>query len=420
MANRSRQLYQPRRNNSSSSYSSYSDSTQSKIPKACNQNSNSSSIIYSNKTSSSSSKTGEFTSRIENSNHTDGDQDPPNLIGTCPFMCPVGERERRERLRDLAVFERLHGNPAKTSPALAVKKFSRTISSKDMKASDVRPVPVLEETLNYLLDLLHSSDHPFDVVHDFIFDRTRSIRQDLSMQNIVSDQVIRMYERMVKFHIISYHHLHRSSQTPNTASMSHLNLEQLMKALTTLFSLYEVNRASHSASPNEAEFFSLYLLLHLSPDNQVEPLSLWFRRIPSSVMESRAMSFARRILRYYRLGNYKRFISTTEEEASYLQYCIVEPYISEVRKLAVSCISYGGYKLQPYPVEHLSKILMMKESDVEAFSVDCALETSDDGTGKGLVSTKQAVINKTSKEHNKYYELDSSRIERLCAELPAL
>lgn len=66
-----------------------------------------------------------------------------------------------------------------------------------MKASDVRPVAVLEDTLNYLLNLLHSSDRPFDVVHDFIFDRTRSIRQDLSMQNIVTDQVIRMYERMV-------------------------------------------------------------------------------------------------------------------------------------------------------------------------------------------------------------------------------
>ncbi|XP_042014187.1 SAC3 family protein C-like isoform X1 [Salvia splendens] len=415
MANRSRQPCQPRINNSSSSYLSHSDSTHSKIPKPSNR-------IYSTKTSSSSSKTGEFSRRIENSYYDDGDQDPPNLIGTCPFMCPLEERQRRERLRDLAVFERLHGNPAKTSPALAVKKFCRTISSKDMKASDVRPVPVLEDTLNYLLDLLHSSGHPFDVVHDFIFDRTRSIRQDLSMQNIVSDQVIHMYERMVKFHIISYHHLHRSSQTPNTASMSHLNLEQLMKALTTLFSLYEVNRASHSASQNEAEYFSLYLLLHLSPDNQVEPLSLWFRRIPSSVMESKAMSFARRILsacRYYRLGNYKRFISTTEEEASYLQYCIVEPYISEVRKLALSCISYGGYKLQPYPVEHLSKILLMKESDVEALSIDCDLETSDVGTGKGLVSSKQAVINKTSKEY-KYYELDSSRIERLCAELPPL
>ncbi|XP_057789606.1 SAC3 family protein C isoform X2 [Salvia miltiorrhiza] len=412
MADRRRQPYKPRRNDSSSSYSSHSDSIQSNIPKASNQIPNSSRISPSYKSTTSSSKTDDFSNRLDSNHYGDDDRDPPNLIGACPFMCPVEERERRERLRDLAVFERLHGNPAKTSPTLAVKKFCRTISSKDIKASDVRPVPVLEDTLNYLLDLLCSSGRPFDVVHDFIFDRTRSIRQDLSMQNIVTDQVICMYERMVKFHIISYHHLHRSSRTPNTASMFHLNLEQLMKVMTTLFSLYDVNRAAHSMSPNESEFFSLYLLLHLGPDNQVEPLSLWFRRIPSPVMESRAMRFARRILRYYRLGNYKRFICTTEEEASYLQYCIIEPYVNEVRMLALCCISYGGYKLQPYPLQHLSKLLMMKESDVEALSVDCALETSNDGTGKGLVSSKQAVINKTSKEHHKYYELVSSRIER--------
>lgn len=66
-----------------------------------------------------------------------------------------------------------------------------------MQASDVRPLPVLEETLNYLMNLLDSTEHPFEVVHDFIFDRTRSIRQDLGMQNIVNDQTIRMYEEMV-------------------------------------------------------------------------------------------------------------------------------------------------------------------------------------------------------------------------------
>lgn len=32
------------------------------------------------------------------------------------------EMTQRERLRDLAIFERLHRNPAKTSPNLAVKK----------------------------------------------------------------------------------------------------------------------------------------------------------------------------------------------------------------------------------------------------------------------------------------------------------
>lgn len=35
------------------------------------------------------------------------------------------EREQRERLRDLAVLERVDGDPARTSPSLAVKKVSR-------------------------------------------------------------------------------------------------------------------------------------------------------------------------------------------------------------------------------------------------------------------------------------------------------
>jgi hypothetical protein len=76
-------------------------------------------------------------------------------------------------------------------------QFCRTISIKDVQASDMRPLNVLEDTLDYLLSLLDSKEHPFEVVHDFIFDRTRSIRQDLTMQNIVNKKAIYMYEGMV-------------------------------------------------------------------------------------------------------------------------------------------------------------------------------------------------------------------------------
>ncbi|XP_010427136.1 PREDICTED: SAC3 family protein C-like isoform X2 [Camelina sativa] len=44
------------------------------------------------------------------------------IVGTCSSMCPERERVTRERLRDLAVFERLYGNPSKSSKDLAVKK----------------------------------------------------------------------------------------------------------------------------------------------------------------------------------------------------------------------------------------------------------------------------------------------------------
>jgi len=70
-------------------------------------------------------------------------------------------------------------------------------------ASDIRPLPVLRETMDYLLHLLDSSEHPFETIHDFIFDRTRSIRQDLSMQNVVNHQAIQIYEDVVYSHLVN-------------------------------------------------------------------------------------------------------------------------------------------------------------------------------------------------------------------------
>ncbi|KAL1346474.1 hypothetical protein HN51_020123 [Arachis hypogaea] len=316
------------------------------------------------------------------------------LVGTCPYMCPERERIQRENLRDLAVFERLHGNPAKSSPSLAVKKFCRTISTKYIQPFDMRPLNVLEDTLNYLMSLLESKEHPFEVVHDFISDRTRSIRQDLTMQNIVNKKAIYMYEQMVKFHVISHHKLWHSMSDPNIASMHHLNLEQLTKTLASLFNLYEANRNSTYVHENEAEFCSLHVLLHLDSSSKptVEPLSLWFCCVPALVLKSKEMQFARRILRSFRLGNYKEFFRTTASQASYLQYCVMEPYINEVRALAISCINFGGYKLHPYPLFNLSKLLMIEESDLESFCNSCGLKTCTDESGNKLLPTKQTTF----------------------------
>lgn len=71
------------------------------------------------------------------------------------------------------------------------------MSAKSDQALDVRPLPVLEITLKYVLSFLDSKEQPFEVIHDFVFDRTRSIRQDLSVQNIVNEKAIYMYEEMV-------------------------------------------------------------------------------------------------------------------------------------------------------------------------------------------------------------------------------
>ncbi|THU68948.1 hypothetical protein C4D60_Mb08t09210 [Musa balbisiana] len=249
----------------------------------------------------------------------------PYLVGTCPDMCPAKERAQRERLRDLSVFERLNGNPARTSPHLAVKKFCRTISTVDIQESDIRSPPVLQRTLKYLINLVNSEEHPFEVVHDFVFDRTRSIRQDLSMQNINDDQAISMYEEMVQVH----YNMHGDS------------------------------------------------------------LSLWYRQLSLPILQSKKMHFARALIRYSQMGNYKRFFCSLEAEASDLQLCLVEPFLNEIRAQAISYVNYSGYKLHPYPLTHLSKILMIKESELEELCHVCGLETSIDEAGMKTLPVKQ-------------------------------
>ncbi|KAG0479076.1 hypothetical protein HPP92_013795 [Vanilla planifolia] len=321
-------------------------------------------------------------------------QQPSNsstLVGTCTDMCPAKERAQRERLRDLAVFERLDGNPGKTSSSLAVKKFCRTLSSHELRPSDLRPPEVLQNTLKYLLSLMDSSEGSFEEVHEFVFDRTRSIRQDLSMQNITNEQAMQMYEEMTKFHIISHHKLARCCSGLDNSSLRYLNMEQLIKCLLSLYEIYDLNRRLQFISKNEMEFRSFYVLLHLGHKIPLmeQSLSLWFHHLAFPILRSKEMCFARALMRYFWMGNYKRFFVSVAGEASKLQLCLIEPFLNEVRVRAISCINHSGYKLQPYPLEHLCKLLLVKEQELESLCVECGLEIIIDELGCKILPTKQ-------------------------------
>ncbi|MQL93857.1 hypothetical protein Taro_026509 [Colocasia esculenta] len=446
------------------------------------------------------------------------DVDTAPLVGTCPDMCPelafvvylfqacffnaavfltlfqsyyfeenvtfvlvhviAKERAQREQLRDLAVFERVHGNPGRTSTTLSVKKFCRTMSTMHVETSDIRPLPVLQRTLAYLLDLVDYSDNPFEVIHDFVFDRTRSIRQDLCIQNIVNIEVIHMYEEMVhlmsnslesmlilinlfyafhdtniwtavtfdirqklcdpalnfvmkslqllyyydpvgflwckkvKFHIISDQRLRKCCGKLDTSSLLHLNMEQLIKSLMTLYDLYAINRKSGSRNCNEAEFYSFYVFLQLGYKSQErDSISLWFRKMEVSILQSKEMKFVRNVLRCFRIGNYMCFFKAIATESSYLQFCLLEPVIDEVRAWALSYINYGGYKLHPYPLAELSRVLMMEESDLESLCHACGLETSKDEAGRFFLPTKQLGF-RMPKAFQSFSFLDSASLKR--------
>lgn len=68
----------------------------------------------------------------------------------------------------------------------------------EREADLIRPILVLQKTMDYLLALL---DQPYDDcflgMYNFLWDRMRAIRMDLRMQHIFNQDAITMLEQMV-------------------------------------------------------------------------------------------------------------------------------------------------------------------------------------------------------------------------------
>lgn len=74
-------------------------------------------------------------------------------------------------------------------------QYTRTA---EREAELIRPLPILQKTIDYLLNLL---DGPYDDrflgLYNFLWDRMRAIRMDLRMQHIFNLEAITMLEQMV-------------------------------------------------------------------------------------------------------------------------------------------------------------------------------------------------------------------------------
>lgn len=80
-------------------------------------------------------------------------------------------------------------------------QYTRTA---EREAELIRPMPVLQLTIDYLLNLLDESyDNKFLGMYNFLWDRMRAIRMDLRMQHIFNLQAICMLEQMV-CHLLSF------------------------------------------------------------------------------------------------------------------------------------------------------------------------------------------------------------------------
>ncbi|KAJ2344351.1 actin cytoskeleton and mitosis protein, partial [Coemansia sp. RSA 2618] len=177
------------------------------------------------------------------------------IVGTCTLMCPEFEREERQLKNNIALPEAFPGT-RQADPARTVKTFHRSAAgNEEPLPEDLRTPETLRRTLDHLVNVVIAADQELRSCHGFVRDRTRSIRQDFTIQNIRDQTTVAVCERIARFHIVSLHIL-----CGNKDFAEHQDMEQLRNTLKTLIELYDDHRKARVPCPNEAEFYAYYVV----------------------------------------------------------------------------------------------------------------------------------------------------------------
>lgn len=307
--------------------------------------------------------------------------DAISFRGTCQDMCPVFERVRRALENNVQSLER---DPVtnKISRSRAVKAFSRPAAGQPPPLpSEVRPPQVLKRTLDYLVDEILPQ---LPAAHSFIWDRTRSIRQDFTYQNYFGPEAIDCNEKIVRIHLVSLHIMAGSGMEYSQQQ----ELEQFNKALQTLMEIYQDVRNQGGTAPNEAEFRAYYLLSHIRDPE----LDRELQRLPQEIMKDSQIQLAlmfRNIIsqsniveRGYKnsvgaLNLYREFFRLVyNPQVPYLISCLLETHFNTIRFYALKAISRAFHsKGKPCSVHLLLEVLGFHslealEEFVQHFDID--------------------------------------------------
>ncbi|KAI1131215.1 hypothetical protein F5Y10DRAFT_234066 [Nemania abortiva] len=169
-------------------------------------------------------------------------------------------------------------------PSLMVKRLARSAAGQDAPLPmDVRSFATLRKTLDYLIDDLIPEDSLLPSKHNFLWDRTRAIRIDLSVQkyNMTPDEradLVYCLETIARFHVTALHLLSQDGFAAEDFSEQQ-EIEQLGKTLISLKELYDDCVEQGIECANEAEFRGYYIVFNARNPSIKEIVEGWGTRL---------------------------------------------------------------------------------------------------------------------------------------------
>ncbi|GCB24258.1 SAC3 family protein 1 [Aspergillus awamori] len=294
-------------------------------------------------------------------------------VGTCTSMCPEFERVERIVQKMVDKSEKfLHPatNSLQNMEMKMLKRFRRSAAGYDEQLpSDIRTPKTLLQTMNYLIRHVIDGPEPLGLIHKFVWDRTRSIRNDFSVQQLTQEEHVKMavtcLERIARFHIISLHLL--SSPANDEPFDRHQEREQLNNTMLSLMYYYDDNRG-RITFPNEDEFRAYYIIFSIH--DQRPDLEARVQKWPAELRNSPRVQIALEL--FAAAGNtweyqgtldakrtnaiaqgfYARFFNIIDSPGvSYLTACVAEIYFNHMRQTAIRSI-WRGYCRYPASQQH--------------------------------------------------------------------
>ncbi|KAI1153481.1 hypothetical protein F4825DRAFT_414845 [Nemania diffusa] len=280
--------------------------------------------------------------------------------GISEDMCPEWEKVTR-------IIEYDVRNPEKALddsgdlvavPSLMVKRLARSAAGQDAPLPmDVRSFATLRKTLDYLIDDLIPEDSLLPSKHNFLWDRTRAIRIDLSVQkyNLTPDERIDLVyclETIARFHVTALHLLSQDGFAAEDFSEQQ-EIEQLGKTLISLKEVYDdcVEQGIHCA--NEAEFRGYYIVFNARNPSIKETVEGWGTRLWNTDGIRTAMCLVESLQNTWTLqGPLNPFAPTelalgaaaiffsivSSPQISYTMACFAEIHFNDVRKSMLQII----------------------------------------------------------------------------------
>ncbi|GAB7347936.1 hypothetical protein MBLNU459_g5450t2 [Dothideomycetes sp. NU459] len=282
-------------------------------------------------------------------------------VGTCPDMCPEFERVERVVQKDVWGPEvDKHTDSEDGAPAehRMVKKFRRAAAGIDEQLpSDLRPPSVLKETVDYLFNDVVGNAETLGSVHHFVWDRTRAIRNDFSIQQITKpadvEIAIACYERIARFHILSLHQL-AVPEKPYDKYDWYQEREQLDRTLLSLMQYYDDSKG-RLACANEAEFRAYLVIFQVqdpTPDLE-ERVNTWDRHVRCNPRVRKALDIYAaacnvldpqgplkpRANHSVAQEDWNRFLVLVQStQTSYLMACVSEIYFNLMRRATLNAV----------------------------------------------------------------------------------